>query len=76
MSMLRMNGFDDCIIGVIERCGQPDILCYDTGKIRTKLVSQGMSREEAEEYFAFNQLGAWVGDTTPGFLRPLEEDDV
>jgi len=30
-----------------------------------------MSYGEAEEYYGFNQLGAWVGEHTPGFLvRP------
>jgi len=27
-----------------------------------------MTWEEAEEYFEFNQMGAWVGDSTPCFL--------
>lgn len=76
MSMLKMDGFDDCLIGVVERCTQPDILCYDTRKVLTKLMDQGMGEDEALEFFAFNQLGAWMGDTTPCFLRPLTEGDV
>jgi len=27
-----------------------------------------MSGEEAEEYFQFNQLGAWFGELTPCFI--------
>jgi hypothetical protein len=34
----------------------------------TKLESDGMSRDEAEEWFEFNQIGSWVGDSTPCFL--------
>jgi hypothetical protein len=31
-------------------------------------MRDGMTWEEAEEYFEFNQMGAWVGDSTPCFL--------
>jgi hypothetical protein len=34
-------------------------------------VNDGMTEEEAEEYFNFNQLGAWIGENTPCFLTPL-----
>jgi hypothetical protein len=26
---LTADGFDDAIIGVVERCGQPTLVCYD-----------------------------------------------
>jgi hypothetical protein len=70
--LLVMDGYDDCIVGVVTRMGQDPIICYDTTKIISSLVSQGMTEEEAEEYFHFNQLGAWVGDHTPCFLTTLE----
>jgi hypothetical protein len=31
-------------------------------------MKQGMDEEEAEEFFSFNTLGAWVGENTPLFL--------
>jgi hypothetical protein len=35
-----------------------------------------MTEEEAEEYFSFNTLGAWVGEHTPLFLtRPHAQED-
>ena len=74
--MRKMNGFDDCIAGVVERINQPNILCYDLDKVLKKLVNEhGMTEEEALEYWSYNQLGAWVGDTTPCFLRPAIEED-
>lgn len=75
-TIMRMDGFDDCVAGFVERCGHPPILCYDVEKVIAKLESQGMTREEAEEFFAYNQLGAWVGEGTPCFLQrlSLEED--
>lgn len=67
--MVVMDGFDDCIAGVVERFGQPDIVCYDRARVVDSLQRDGMSSEESEEYFQFNQIGARVGDTTPCFLR-------
>jgi hypothetical protein len=60
--------FDAAIIGVTERCGQVSTVCYDTGKIIEILMENGMSDEEAWEYYNFNIAGAWVGDRTPTFV--------
>jgi len=34
-----------------------------------------MRYTEAEEFFEFNVLGAYVGENTPGFLE-LKSDDI
>tara|TARA_B100001094_G_scaffold282126_1_gene294026 strand:- start:658 stop:957 length:300 start_codon:yes stop_codon:yes gene_type:complete len=70
LTLMVMDGYDDCIIGVVERFGQSPIVCYDKVKIIQKLESDGMDNEEAEEFFRFNQLGAGMGDLTPCFLSP------
>ena len=69
---LIMDGFDDCIAGIVERIGQPPIICYDRDKVLDKLMSQGMTDEEAVEYIEYNQQGAWIGEPTPCFIRQLE----
>jgi len=66
--MLKMDGFEDCISGIVERFNHPPIVCYDKEKVLIKLTTQGLEPEEAMEYFEFNQLGAWVGETTPCFI--------
>lgn len=71
--MLRMDGFDDCCVGVIERFGMKPILCYSIQKVIRNLVRGGMSEEEAYEYFEFNQMGAWMGEGTPCFLNTGKE---
>lgn len=71
--MQKADGFDEAIIGVGSRCGQPDILVYDAEKC-IELLCTEMSREEAEEYFDYNVAGAWVGDDTPIFLSPYEPE--
>ena len=72
--MLTMDGYDDCIAGVCTRYGQPQILIYDRAKVISSLESDGMTNEEAEEWFNFNIIGAWVGDDTPAFIEPYDEN--
>ena len=66
--LLKMDGYDTCIMGVVKRFGQADIICYDLEKVLNQLVRRGMTREEAEEWFEFNMIGSWVGPRTPCFL--------
>lgn len=66
--ILLMDGFDDCIVGVCIRFGQEPIVAYDQWAVIHKLMEQGMSEDEAIEFFEFNQIGAWMGDTTPCFI--------
>ena len=64
-----MDGYDDCVVGIVEQFGRPPIVCYDKERVIDKLVLAGMSFEEAQEWFSFNQIGAWVGEATPCFLN-------
>jgi len=66
---LTMDGYDDCILGVVERFGQQNHVLYDLGAVLNKLIEGGMTREEAMEWYEFNMLGAYVGETTPSFLH-------
>ena len=67
--MLKLDGFDHCCIGTVERFGQNTVLCYDLELVIKELMSQGMTNNEAYEYFHFNILGAWMGEGTPCFLK-------
>ena len=74
--MLKANGFDDAVIGIGQRCGQEDIIVYDAQKcIKILMERDGMIFEEAREFFEFNTLGAYVGETTPIFVwkRTIKE---
>lgn len=72
IDMLRMDGFDDCCVGVVERFGMQPTFCYDTNLVIEKLMNRdGMSDEEAWEFFHVNQIGAWVGDGTPCFISHM-----
>lgn len=74
---LIMDGFDDCILGILERFGidQP-IVVYDREKVIAKLIDRdGMTHEEALEFYYFNQLGGWHGEKTPAFLIKMSENE-
>ena len=67
--VLKMDGYDDCVVGMVSRFGIDGILCYDMEKVIAKLMKNGIpSREEAIEFFSVNQIGAWMGDKTPCFI--------
>ncbi|HLA89211.1 MAG TPA: hypothetical protein VJL28_02120 [Gemmatimonadaceae bacterium] len=73
---LLADGFEDAFIGLARRCGQPTLVTYDTDKCLEILIARdGMTYEEAVEYFEFNVVGAWMGPNTPLYLyRHVEED--
>ena len=50
------------------------VAVYDKEKCLEILTERdGMSWEEAVEYFDFNVAGAWVGESTPVFLETEDE---
>ena len=63
---LKADGFDDAVIGT----------CYNTGRIvysiermlAILMERDGMSMEEAIEFFDFNIAGAYVGEMTPMYV--------
>lgn len=72
---LFADGFDDAIVGVARRCGQPTLVVYDYAKgIDVLMKRDGMEYEEATEWMEFNVVGVWVGEHTPIWLvRPTED---
>ena len=75
--MLKADGFDDAVIGIGERCGQEDIIVYDAQKCIKILVERdGIEFEEAREFFEFNTLGSWVGETTPIFVWKMSMEEI
>lgn len=59
---LFADGFDDAIIGYCEYSGR---VVYSCSKCIDALIDQGMTEEEAMEYFYYNVSGAYVGEKTP-----------
>ena len=63
--LLFADGFDDAIIGVATDFTEPRII-YSVSKCLNTLINKdGMTYDEAVEYFTFNVSGGWIGEQTP-----------
>ena len=70
--MLKADGFDDCVLGIAEVWeGNERVhrIVYDALRMINVLMDRdGMSYEEAVEYFEFNIDGAYYGKETPIYM--------
>ena len=65
---LLADGFEDALVGFGHRFTSA-VAVYDRAKCVDVLITRdGMSGDEAEEYFSFNVEGADVGEHTPVFV--------
>jgi hypothetical protein len=69
--LLTLDGFDEAILGVVERINLL-VVCYDRNKI-ISILMRDMNEEEAWEYYQFNILDAYMGESTPVYfdMMPL-----
>ena len=66
---LLADGFEPAFRGICRRFGMEPVAAYDREHCLLILQRRDlMSREEAEEFFEFNVIGAWMGSGTPVFL--------
>lgn len=61
--------FDNALLGVIDRCGSNAVACYDANKVIEVYVERdGLTQEEAVQFFYFHTLGAYSGDEAPYYM--------
>ena len=67
IELLQADGFDDAILGVVfDHMNAVPRIAYSISKsIKILMERDGMSWEEAQEYFDFNVQGAYIGEKTP-----------
>ena len=65
---LTVDGHDSAILGLCWASGAPRVV-YSVQTILNDLVKQGMSPNEAREFYEFNIEGAYVGEQTPLFVE-------
>ena len=71
---LICDGFDEAIIGVAERINLGPVAAYSVEKIIQILMERdGMTYEDAYEFFSYNIIGSWMGDYTPVFIYTSNE---
>lgn len=68
---LLADGFEPALIGWVEQFTSGPLALYDRQRCIDILMKDGLSWEEADEYFTFNVTGAWTGDGTPAFAELL-----
>ena len=61
-NFLIADGFDEAVIGFDVNTHR---LIYSISKCINILINEGMTEEEANEYFYFNVSGSYVSDKTP-----------
>ena len=71
--ILLADGFEDALIGYGRQFNK-EMAVYDYAKC-IKILAKDMTEEEAEEYFEFNVVGAYVGESTPVFVSPPESEE-
>lgn len=71
--LLIMDGYDDCILGLGRRFDQTFVV-YDQKKVIAKLMSEGMTEQEAWEYHDYNQVGAYMGEGTVAFVEVFDKE--
>lgn len=69
IEILFCDGYDEAIIG-LGRCFNQFKVVYDKLKI-IDILKKSMTQEQAEEFFEFNIVGAYVGEATPIFIETL-----
>jgi hypothetical protein len=62
--LLIADGYDDAIVGVSSK----EIVVYSINKIVEILMAEGMTDEEALEFFEYNIEGSYVGEKTPIYM--------
>ena len=72
-TLLFADGFDEAVIGIGVQWSKEGLVLYDRKKVIDKLMRDGMTYGEAEEFFEFNIQGAWLGERTPMFVTRLED---
>lgn len=69
-NIILLTDLDAALVGIGERIGMPPVAVYDSKKcIEILIESYDMTYEEALEFFDFNITGAYLGESTPIFIR-------
>ena len=70
--VLIADGFDDAIMGIVERYGTNPVVLYNKDKcLKTLQNRDGMSESEAIEFYYYNIVGSYMGEHTPCFAEIL-----
>ena len=69
--IMLADGLDEAFIGITE--DEPPRAVYDSQKVISILIRDGMTYDEAQEFFSFNIAGAHIGPQTPIWINRYPE---
>lgn len=77
---ILLTGLEEAIIGVVEEFGNGNRILYDKDKILSILCERdGMTTDEAEEFYDYNILGLYAGEQNAVFLdrklKPIKTEE-
>jgi hypothetical protein len=73
--MLTADGFDKAILGNVSSFGRKETVLYSVRKMLDIMKDRdGMTEDEAVEFFNFNILGSYNGEGMPSFFNDHEKD--
>ena len=70
---LKVDGFDDCICGIVHTF-HGAVFVYNVGAMISQMMWQGMTEDDAYEYFDYNIIGAYMGEFTPVYQYDEENE--
>lgn len=78
---ILLDGLEGAIIGIVEEFGNGKRILYSKRIILSLLqIRDGMTEQEAEEFYDFNILGLYAGEQNAVFLdlnvTPTKKKDV
>jgi hypothetical protein len=78
---ILLDGLEEAIIGIVEEFGNGRRILYSKRIILSLLQTRdGMTEQEAEEFYDFNILGLYAGEQNAVFLdlsvTPTKKNDV
>ncbi len=71
IGVVLFDGIDTALLGFSESGSGEWIAVYDEDACVSALEQQGMSHDDAIEYFEFNIRNCFVGPQTQQFITPL-----
>ena len=67
--------YDDCVIGIGYRVSAGPLAVYSIPLVLKAMQELSVDDLEAQEFFEYNTIGAWMGDGTPIFIHLFGEDE-
>ena len=77
---IMLDGLEDAIVGIVEEFGNGRRILYSKPKILEILCHRdGMTEDEAIEFYDYNILGLYAGEQNAVFLtlsvKPIKTDE-